>query len=498
MASAPAASPSLTSVAVPPPSPEQPWDLCHLQTRVLKLRNAIDLDKVKELASQHNEGKFCRISHDIVVGKTFLCIAVTFPNDGQEWVVRIATKSTVDREWDMIRSEVATIRYIQRYTSIPVPTVHAYGTGKHLTDDLYETHSYIIQDRVPGKALGSDALALMTREKRKRVWCQLADALAQLQELTFPTTGSLYPDESDDMKQCIGPALSRWDEYLSNRDGVTRSRPVFTTAWDSIQHHLAVLKDGPEMRQIYCQTEPNEVVPQQIFAMDAVARHVNDENALFWRENAGFRLSKGRFASNNIFVDSEGNIQGIINWAWTEILPRQLCQPMNWVRDVGLSPERRREDGVWEEFLEVVKPDHAYHEHLRYYTDNEAHTFFAAILRYPDSLTTVYFWDLFYNTQHEEADYVLLGGFFSQPEHKARLDRLLAVQKRHSDEVSSRLASHISSVLLPQWRLWHNEMGSLVFIASEARHFLRDAVLARPPPSLSPNGPDTGLPHSPV
>ncbi|OAA60895.1 Protein kinase-like domain protein [Akanthomyces lecanii RCEF 1005] len=462
-----------------PPSPGHPHDLSDQDRHNENFCNSIDVVLVERLAARHNGDKFCRISCIAVNGYTFSCYKVVFPDDGEEWVVRITVPSLLGNEWDVVRTEVATTRYLQRHTSIPVPTVRAYGTGERLTSDPFKTQSWIISDRLRGKPLTNDHLFLMTREKRLRCFSQLGDVLAQLQELTFPKTGSMYPDESDDTKEQIGPSLCRADQILAIRDGVVRSRPTFTTAWDSIEHHLMATRGPADLRVASRSNEVQDEIARQVVALDAVNRHVRDENQSFWREDRGFSLSHPSLISDRIFVDDDGNIQGIVQWAFTEILPRQLCHPPDLVLGTCSTPRERQFNDVWKEFLEAITPDHSYHKHLQYYLDNEKHIGFSCMLRSPTYATIIYFWDKVYDAQHQQPPKEMMTEFFSKPENQAELDRRVADQKQHSDDVIVRQASAMEPKL-EKVRNWFMAVQDLVITASKSGNYIYDPFSVSP------------------
>lgn len=95
-----------------PPSPGHPHDYNRVEQRNEDFCSSVDVELVKKLAARHNGDKPCRISAAAESGYTFTCYKVTFPDDGKEWVVRIAIPSPLEDEWDMVRTEVATTRYV--------------------------------------------------------------------------------------------------------------------------------------------------------------------------------------------------------------------------------------------------------------------------------------------------------------------------------------------------------------------------------------------------
>ena len=103
-------------------------------------------------------------------------------------VPRFAWDSTPERE-------VAILRYVRQYTSIPVPEVIAvdYTSNSLLKDP------YVIQKRIPGMSIWA---AKQEREITTEQWCTVAREIGrtmlELQKLTNPTPGLIEPSSNED------------------------------------------------------------------------------------------------------------------------------------------------------------------------------------------------------------------------------------------------------------------------------------------------------------
>ena len=127
-------------------------------------------------------------SYNRVTGITIL------DSDGKEdtrlvlRVPRIAWESTPERE-------VAILRYVRQYTSIPVPEVIAddYSSNNLLKDP------YVIQKRVPGISISA---AKQEREITTEQWCTVARevgrTMLELQKVTNPTPGLIESSSNED------------------------------------------------------------------------------------------------------------------------------------------------------------------------------------------------------------------------------------------------------------------------------------------------------------
>ncbi|KAK0509043.1 hypothetical protein JMJ35_008414 [Cladonia borealis] len=101
---------------------------------------------------------------------------------------RFAWESTPERE-------VAILRYVRQYTSIPVPEVIAVDyTSNNLLKD-----PYVVQKRVPGMNVWA---AKQEREITTEQWCivarEVGRTMLELQKLTNPTPGFIEPSSNED------------------------------------------------------------------------------------------------------------------------------------------------------------------------------------------------------------------------------------------------------------------------------------------------------------
>ncbi len=103
-------------------------------------------------------------------------------------VPRIAWESTPERE-------VAILRYVRHYTSIPVPEVIAVDyTSNNLLKD-----PYVVQKRIPGISISA---AKQEREITTEQWCTVARevgrTMLELQKVTNPTPGLIESSSNED------------------------------------------------------------------------------------------------------------------------------------------------------------------------------------------------------------------------------------------------------------------------------------------------------------
>ncbi len=280
-----------------------------------------------------------------------------------------------------------------------------------------------------GTRLSEDRLLHMTEGLRIFVLSKVGDVLAELQKLTFFNTGSLYYDRPGDMENYIGASLCRSDHGHKLRGRVVRRYPV-TAAWDSIQHHLTALSSSPDMTAIKKETNPTEEIADGIFVKKVVKRYVTKKDYSFWRQNAPFMLNQGSLTIDRFLVNDGGGLEGVIDWSFSEILPRQLCQPPNWIFYPGPSPEDKKLTTIQRDFLAAIEPDHGYSKPLQYYRRHQRHMGVAAILRDPNSLSSIYF-------KYEVHKAV-------RPEYRSELDMRITGQKQKVYDIIARHADALA------------------------------------------------------
>ncbi|OAA66095.1 Protein kinase-like domain protein [Cordyceps fumosorosea ARSEF 2679] len=286
----------MASEFIPPkPSYETPWNDRDIQARTGRFAASITLERVQL--------------------ELFVCIYSRFPYDNpydndKDLVVRIPVPTIADRHWDMIRSEAATLAYIEKkHPSIPVPRVIAHGKDEQLTDDSTTTQCFfIITTRIPGKPRDDEILEGLDFEQRLRLASQLASK--------FPQTGSQYP-EPDGVSEYVGRHLSRSNNYFTDRDGLPRKdQESCNTVRESASQHV---------------TNPNEVHPAVLRSFKPEERAQLSEEFFakmgslivvslsesfqspFWQDEGGFMLSKGSLDMNTVMINGDGNLRGLTN-----------------------------------------------------------------------------------------------------------------------------------------------------------------------------------------
>ncbi|KAF4458869.1 hypothetical protein FALBO_14385 [Fusarium albosuccineum] len=200
-----------------------------------------------------------------------------------------------------LESQAATMRLIRSKTAIPVPDIYALDTT-HINEI---GAPYMCMSFMPGKRVSDvwfDQSGTLPREElRLRILTSLARTMAQFSCLVFDKMGSIMADGSG--STVIGP-LFDWEEEEDGRLQITASGPFNSTS-AFLQENLVASPN----KDIWSKAEAKvlEAIVDCILALDSPP---------------GFVLCPPDFDSQNILVDDEGTVTGLIDWDLAQTMPR--------------------------------------------------------------------------------------------------------------------------------------------------------------------------------
>ncbi|KAF1345916.1 hypothetical protein BDV97DRAFT_392240 [Delphinella strobiligena] len=141
---------------------------------------------------------------------------VTFNDPStQQLLFRIAIG---EKREDKVNSEVATMEYVRRKTTIPVPKVYAYDSS--CNNPIGSPFEYVQAERY------AQQKSKMSRAQQETFMKQVAEWSHQLRRLHFDKIGSLYLDE--DGQFSIGPLISD-TQFQAWQNDTTISHGPFST-----------------------------------------------------------------------------------------------------------------------------------------------------------------------------------------------------------------------------------------------------------------------------
>ncbi|PTB81723.1 phosphotransferase [Trichoderma longibrachiatum ATCC 18648] len=275
-----------------PPSGEQ------LEERIVEFIDSIIESAVCRLASKYNGQKPCSIIGSSR-GSFNVCFFVRFGVENATWVVKVPLEPVVLDPWAKVQSEAATMRYIQKKTTIPIPAVHAYGNDAELLQGGSKPQALFICEYISGQSLSMKNFANAPEDQRKHLYNDLFHILTQLYGLQFPVAGSLMPNPDNDAEPIIGPiqcmaANELYRVVRPQRNPSTNQAKIELFAIDSLTNQASTLFDSskPEMP---------------------------------------FILAHQDMRCSNIIGTEEFHINGIIDWEFSSTIPRHLFTRPLWI-----------------------------------------------------------------------------------------------------------------------------------------------------------------------
>ncbi|KAJ5946384.1 hypothetical protein N7454_003223 [Penicillium verhagenii] len=263
-----------------------------------------------KLRQQQTEGLnelFCTIDVTrFASGQCNIVVALSF-SDGLQWVARIqlplidqndASESVETSLETSLLSEVATMQLIRARSNIPIPTVFGYDAS---TKNI--GYRYILMEALPGHTLtGRMALSIPDEYKEKFV-AQLSSHLFDLGTIRFGQIGRLS-NLLDEFGQHIILPFSV--------PGSSREISPVNTSFEFFyrlrrEHTHLILRDH---------AGDDEWEAAARLLESSVAVMVTEQNI-----NGPFPLCHIDFHYNNILVDDEYNITGLIDWSNAQTMP---------------------------------------------------------------------------------------------------------------------------------------------------------------------------------
>ncbi|KAJ5901451.1 hypothetical protein N7495_001979 [Penicillium taxi] len=223
--------------------------------------------------------------------------------DGISWLTRIrrfnATSPPPKLRDYIIGSEVATLQFLSK-TNVPVPRVFDFNLDEANPIGV----SYILMEKLPGKSLRWSLTALQQRQK---VISQLADIYIELKKFPFSMIGSFDPENSS----YIGP-LAR-ESLTDFQNSQMRMLGPYSSSGEYFDTEIQLILDLILRQELYVDRPVNAFLVHR-FLLETVSKVFSKspfDDGMFYLKHAD---EKG----DQILVDDDFNITGIIDWEWAQ------------------------------------------------------------------------------------------------------------------------------------------------------------------------------------
>jgi aminoglycoside phosphotransferase (APT) family kinase protein len=270
----------------------------HLQQIALTARRKLFPDLVQEVS--------CVASTQPRVGSFNIVYEVTF-SDGVKWAIRVPAEGDISSSVysRSIYLDIIAQRFIRSKTSIPLPQIHYWSLD---TNNLL-SRPFVIMDFMPGINLSKvwNKSSWITDIKRKSIFEQIATWMVELSTLEFDKIGCLDWDDTPGLHHVVPfpdssaffvgvPHEEIYDEVPA---GPFNSAHSFLSFLLSTRRRIA---DSPMLAvlQLFLSALPDNTLDGPPF--------------VFYHPD---------FDSQNVLVDEDGVITGIIDWDNVHIGPRQ-------------------------------------------------------------------------------------------------------------------------------------------------------------------------------
>ena len=268
-----------------------------LQELALTTRQKLSKDLPQETS--------CVVSTPPRTGAFNIVYEVSF-SDGIKWAIRIPAEGDVSSpsRSRALYLDIVTQRFISSKTSIPIPQIHHWS----LDSNNILSRPFVIMDFISGTNLSElwNDKDWITDLKREKIFEQIAGWMTELAAFEFDQIGRLDWDETSGTHRVVPFPEGSAKEIQSSekRDAAVPDGP-FNTSSSYLSSLLATSRrasDSPMLAllQLFISALPDSTL-----------------------DGPPFCLFHPDFDSQNVLVDGDGNITGIIDWDDVYIRPRQ-------------------------------------------------------------------------------------------------------------------------------------------------------------------------------
>ncbi|CAI7572132.1 unnamed protein product [Penicillium bialowiezense] len=278
---------------------------------VTTLIERIDLLALTQRASSLRNGLACSVPRDLqynrdvrnsVMGGMNYHIEILF-EDGISWLARIrrfnATSPPPELRDYIMASEVCTLQFLSR-TKVPVPKVFDFNSDASNPVGI----GYILMEKLPGKSL---RWSLATPEQKQRVTRQLADVYIELKCFPFSAMGSLDQQNSSHLGPVARESLANFEDLHLRILGPYKSSEEYFNA------QVRLILDLITRQESYV-NRPVDAFLIHRFLLETIPK-VFSKSQL---DDGKFYLKHADEKGDQILVDRDFNITGIIDWEWAQ------------------------------------------------------------------------------------------------------------------------------------------------------------------------------------
>ncbi|KAK3690233.1 hypothetical protein B0T22DRAFT_463215 [Podospora appendiculata] len=320
------------------PKPETNWNEYSARyaaaesQRLDELCRRIDGGKLCVRASQVRGGTNVQCAIDLSPKKLSAmmggqnCHAEVVFADGVVWLARFRLSSPISPPLEVrdyvLRSEAATMEFLQRHTRIPSPRVFDWACESDPANTVGV--GYILMEKLQGAPLDWQGATTAQREKVVR---QLVDIMLEIERHPFDRLGSLMATTAMSRGEMALAAaaveplqvqgLAQHSTFRSGEDG--KPPGPFRSSQEAlralVEAHLRMIAGG-EIGTVDNAADVFLVYRFRLDVLDRVWKSAAEEDEKFFLKHAD---DKG----DHIFVNADFDIVGVIDWEWCSTVSRE-------------------------------------------------------------------------------------------------------------------------------------------------------------------------------
>ncbi|EME38203.1 hypothetical protein DOTSEDRAFT_75698 [Dothistroma septosporum NZE10] len=259
----------------------------------------------------------------------------TVEANGRGWIMRVALPVDPYRK---TASEVATIRFVHRSTSAPLPDILSYDAS----NENGLRFEWMLMEHMPGTVLERSWRTISLSQK-----VALVKKLAQYQSELFHNAhrfqhiGNLFESQSSTYK--IGSIVSM-TFFWGDRGARDVNRGPFGTSYDWLSARLQLVLEDQD--RILANTEDEDelddaqaakaLAERLIALLPKILKSDDTEPTMLFHDD---------LHEKNILVDHVGNITAVLDWECVSVLPLWMaCQPPALLNGATRLAEPQRKD----------------------------------------------------------------------------------------------------------------------------------------------------------
>ncbi|KAI3336838.1 hypothetical protein HD806DRAFT_19503 [Xylariaceae sp. AK1471] len=274
-----------------------------LRSRAQQFLTYVGWQALQQYAANKRNGMSCQILPNIGLGYNHMVRIIEF-EDGVRWVARLRMpplkKMDDERAPELlskselnIKSEHTAMALVQEKTNIPIPEVYATETRW----DCEVQAPFMLMDCLPGN-VGMDLDMKIPPRFKSSFFRKLACIHVELSTVQLPK---------------IGIIVSRNEDGTYQQGSIPGLGGPFDTATKFFQAWASKTEFGLPIDRLREASGPyaDEIIPSVASFPEAIRRF---SSRISVRDHGPFPLCHGDFGHNNMIVDDEYHVLGVIDW----------------------------------------------------------------------------------------------------------------------------------------------------------------------------------------